>query len=98
MRIFVYKTLVEYYQKHPDAKGALEDWFSKTEESEWNNFSEMKQTFNSVDAVGNRRYVFNIRGNSYRIVAIVLFIPKHVYIRFIGTHAEYNKITDCSKL
>ncbi len=98
MRIFIYRTLSEYYQKHPDAKTALEDWFSKTEESVWNNFSDMKATFNSVDSVGNRRYVFNIKGSSYRIVAMVLFVPQYVYIRFIGTHAEYDKITDCSTL
>ena len=98
MRIFVYKALVEYYNKYPDSKIALENWFTKTKESKWNNFAEMKCTFNSVDSVGNRRYVFNIKGNSYRLVAIVLFVPKYVYIRFIGTHAEYNKITDCSTI
>lgn len=98
MRIFRYRTLAQYYHKHPDAKTALEDWFSKTEESEWNNFSDMKATFNSVDAVENHRYVFNIKGNSYRLIAIVLFVPKHVYIRFIGTHAEYDKITDVQSL
>lgn len=98
MRIFMHRTLVEYYKKHPDAKTALEDWFSKTEESDWNNFAEMKSMFSSVDSVGNRRYVFNIKGNDYRIVAIVLFVPKYVYIRFLGTHAEYDKITDCSIL
>lgn len=98
MRIFIYKTLVEYYTKHPEAKNALEEWFSKTQETEWNNFADMKNTFNSADSVGNRRYVFNIKGNSYRLVAIVLFIPKYVYIRFIGTHGEYDKIKDCSTL
>ena len=98
MRIFVFKTLSEYYKKHPDTKLALEDWFFKTKESKWNNFAEMKMTFNSVDSIGNRRYVFNIKGNSYRLVAIVLFVPKYVYIRFIGTHAEYSKITDCSTI
>ena len=49
MRIFVYKTLVDYYIKHPESKTALEEWFCKTEKSEWNNFAEMKKTFNSVD-------------------------------------------------
>jgi len=98
MRIFVYKALVDYYTKYPDSKNALIDWFFKTKESKWKNFSEMKKTFNSVDPAGNRRYVFNIKGNAYRLVAIVLFVPKYVYIRFIGTHAEYNKITDCSTL
>ncbi|MDR0866661.1 MAG: type II toxin-antitoxin system HigB family toxin, partial [Candidatus Symbiothrix sp.] len=55
-----------------------------------------KNTFHSVDSVGNKRYIFNIKGNNYRLVAIILFVPKYVYIRFIGTHAEYDKITDCS--
>jgi mRNA interferase HigB len=98
MRIFVYKTIVEYYKKYPDSKIALENWFIRTKESRWNNFAEMKSTFNSVDSAGNRRYVFNIKGNSYRLVAIVLFVPKYVYIRFVGTHTEYNKITDCSTI
>jgi mRNA interferase HigB len=98
MRIFVYKTLAEYSAEHPDAKNALEDWFNKTEESKWSCFADMKNTFHSADNVGNRRYVFNIKGNNYRIVAIVLFVPKYVYIRFIGTHAEYSKIKDCSTL
>jgi mRNA interferase HigB len=76
----------------------LEDWFLKTKESEWNNFAELKKTFNSVDMVGNRRYVFNIKGNAYRLITIILFVPKYVYIRFIGTHAEYDKISDCSTI
>jgi len=97
MRIFVYRTLVNYYVRYPDAKAALEDWYNKTKEAEWHNFAEMKQTFNSVDSVGNKRYVFNIKGNNYRMVVIVLFVPKYVYIRFIGTHTEYNKI-DCSTI
>jgi len=97
MRIFVYKALVEYYMQHPDSKAALEDWYNKTKEAEWHNFAEMKKTFNTVDAIGNKRFVFNIKGNTYRLVAIVFFIPKYVYVRFIGTHAEYDKI-DCSTI
>ena len=97
MRIFVRKALVDYYTQRPDAKTALEDWYNKTKDAKWNNYAEMKKTFNSVDSVGNKRYVFNIKGNSYRLVVIVLFIPKYVYIRFIGTHYEYDKI-DCSNI
>ena len=98
MRIFVYKTLVDYYTKHPESKAALEEWFRKTREANWSNFAEMKNTFNSVDSAGNRRYVFNIKGNTYRLVSIVLFVPKYVYIRFIGTHSEYDKISDSSMI
>ena len=60
MRVFVYKTLVDYYTKHPESKAALEEWFYNTKKSEWKNFAEIKETFNSVDSVGNRRYVFDI--------------------------------------
>ncbi|MDR1729254.1 MAG: type II toxin-antitoxin system HigB family toxin [Prevotellaceae bacterium] len=96
MRIFVYKTPVEYYIQHPDSKPALEDRYNKIKESERHNFAEMKRTFNAVDAIGNKRFIFNIKGNSYLLVAVVLFIPKYVY-GFIGTHTEYDKI-DCSAI
>jgi mRNA interferase HigB len=98
MRIFVHKTLVDFYLTHRSSKVVLEDWYYKTKEAEWNNFAEMKNTFNSVDSVENRRYVFNIKGNMYRIIAIVLFVPKYVYIRFVGTHSEYDKIKDYSNI
>lgn len=54
----------------------------------------MKKTFNSVDAVGNDRYVFNIKGNNYRIVAMIFFDIRTIYIRFVGAHKEYDKV-DC---
>jgi len=52
----------------------------------------MKNTFNSVDAVGNDRYVFNIRGNNYRLIALIIFKVRTVFILFIGTHKEYDKV------
>lgn len=97
MRVIAHLTIVEFYTKHADAKTSLEEWYTKTIKAEWSNFADIKTTFNSVDAVGNKRFVFNIKGNDYRLVAIVLFIPKMVYVRFIGTHAEYDKI-DCSTI
>lgn len=60
-------------------------------------FNEMKAIFNSVDAVGNDRFVFNIRGNNYRLVAMIFFDIRTVFIRFIGLHKEYDKI-DCSTI
>ncbi|BAU52767.1 mRNA interferase HigB [Mucilaginibacter gotjawali] len=54
--------------------------------------------FNTVDAVGNDRYVFNIRGNTYRLVAMIFFDFRTVYVRFIGTHAAYDKLKDCSQV
>ena len=58
MRIIARKRIVDYYTIHPQAKVALDDWYKKTEEAEWNSLADIKQTFNSVDFVGNQHYVF----------------------------------------
>jgi mRNA interferase HigB len=97
MRIVTHRTIVAFYEKHKDATTALQDWYSKTSEANWTCFADIKETFNTVDSVGNKRFVFNIKGNDYRLVAIVLFNIKMVYIRFIGTHKEYDK-TDYSNI
>ncbi|MFT3751377.1 MAG: type II toxin-antitoxin system HigB family toxin [Paludibacter sp.] len=97
MRIVTYKAITNFCVKHKDAETALQDWYSKTMEANWTCYADMKNSFNTVDSVGNKRFVFNIKGNDYRLVAIVLFNIKMVYIRFIGTHKEYDKI-DCSKI
>ncbi len=96
MRVITHKTIADFSVIHADAKIALNEWYIKTELSEWASFADIKQTFNSVDTVGNKRYVFNIKGTSYRLIALILFVPKIVYVRFIGTHSEYDKIEDCS--
>lgn len=98
MRVIAKKTLVEYYTEHSEAKTALEEWFTKTESARWENFSQVKKTFNSADHVGNNRIVFNIRGNRYRLVVLVLFKNQMVYIRYIGTHKEYNRIKDIENI
>ena len=98
MRIISKSTLVEYYTKNPLSKTALEEWYEKTKKAEWTCFADIKNTFNSVDAVGNQRYVFNIKGNDYRLVVLILFTPKTVYIRFVGTHSEYDAIKDIKNI
>lgn len=96
MRIFTEQALKEYAEAHPDAKVALQEWSTIVKKSEWTCFADIKRTFNAVDNVGKQHYVFNIKGNSYRMIVVIKFTIKFVYIRFIGTHAEYDKITDCS--
>ena len=98
MRVIAKKTIVEYYTMHADAKTALEEWFEKAELADWQNFSDIKDSFRSADWVGNNRVVFNIKGNDYKLVVLVLFKIKMVYVRFIGTHAEYDKIQDISNI
>ena len=97
MRIFTEKTLKEYIEMHSDAKTAIQEWVDIVKRSEWTCFADVRRTFDSADAVGNQRYGFNIKGNCYRIVAVIKFTIKFVYIRFIGTHSEYDRI-DCRNI
>ncbi len=92
MRIIARSKIVEYISCHPTSETALEDWFHKVRNADWKNFSDMRKSFNSVDYVGNQHYVFNICGNNYRLIAVIKFTIRTVYIRFIGTHAEYVKL------
>lgn len=99
MRIFTEKTINEYARLNPQSKTALQDWVKKVKKAEWTCFADIKKTFNSVDYVGNQRYVFNIKGNDYRLrlVVVIQFRPKLVYISFVGTHKEYDSI-DCTTI
>lgn len=96
--IVISKTiLVNFGLENSDSVAALNKWYDLTKEADWNNLSEVKKSFGTVDYVGNDRYVFNIRGNKYRLVVMMFFNIRTIYIRFIGTHTEYDK-TDCTKI
>ena len=92
MRVISISSLRESWSTHPDCEQALKEWYVKVCRARWTSLADMQKDFNSVDYVGNQRYVFNIRGNRYWLVAAVKFRPQLVYIRFVGTHDEYNKI------
>lgn len=98
MRIFTEKALKEFIELHPNSRGALQEWAKVVKKSQWTCYADIKATFNSVDAVGNQRYVFNIHGNDYRVVLVVKFIMGAVYIRFVGTHSEYDRIKDIANI
>jgi mRNA interferase HigB len=72
-------------------------WSKVVRKSEWHSFADVRKTFNSVDSIGNQRYVFNLKGNEFRLVAVIKFTIGFIYIRFIGTHNEYTKI-DCKEI
>lgn len=84
--------LDKFVQRHASALKAVNDWLTKVTKAEWHSHAELKLQFSSADYVRNGRYVFNIGGNNYRIVAVVIFVGGVMNIRFIGTHAEYDKI------
>ena len=92
MRIVTFLRIREFIERFPDSNIALRDWYKKTQNTEWKSFTDVKETFNSADYVGNNRFVFNIKGNNYRLIAIIIFASQKVYIRFIGTHKDYDKI------
>ena len=89
---FLVRKILEFSILYVDADVALREWYKKTQKADWSCFADIKKSFNSVDSVGNSRYVFNIKGNNYRLVAIVLFKMKTVYIRYIGTHRDYERV------
>lgn len=84
--------LISFYDSELKAKEPLLKWYNTALLSNWKDFHNIKQTFNSVDSVGNDRFVFNIAGNNYRIVAMIHFNKRTLYIRFVGTHKQYDQI------
>src|SRR6187402_3134713 len=97
MRVITFSSIKKFIDQHPDSDVALREWFIKTKKSEWSSLHELRKTFNHVDYVGNDRYVFNIKGNQFRLVAMIIFKFNKVYVRFIGSHEDYNKI-DCKNI
>lgn len=96
--VIISKTvLVEFGSEHSDSIEALNRWYEACKKANWNHLADLKKSFSSVDYVGNDRYVFNIKGNKYRLVAMIFFGIRTVFIRFIGTHTEYDKI-DCTEI
>lgn len=91
--VIISKTAIrEFAEKHPDAENALAKWYDDTKAANWKNFTELKRSFNSVDFVGRDRYVFNIKGNQYRLIALIIFKVRTVFLLFLGTHNEYDKV------
>lgn len=94
MRIVSRKTLREFWENphYADAEQALKSWFKIASEADWSSPSDIKQQFRSASFVGNNRVVFNVAGNKYRLVVQVNYEYRAFYIRFIGTHKQYDKI------
>ncbi|MBC8151692.1 MAG: type II toxin-antitoxin system HigB family toxin [Bacteroidetes bacterium] len=92
MVVIAKSTLTRFAEIHPTAAEPLERWYTLTLRADWATLSDIKQVFNSVDYVGNDRYVFNVKGNAFRIIALIHFSVRTVYIKFVGTHQEYDRI------
>jgi len=91
-RIFAKSTLREYWEVHPDSEQYLKTWYDTAINSDWKTPVNVKQTYSSASILKNSRIVFNIKGNTYRLVVKFNYEKQWIFIRFIGTHKEYNGI------
>jgi len=92
VRIIALKTLKLFWEKHPDAESPLRAWYTEAKKAAWKSPQDIKTEYRTASILGNNRVVFNIKGNTYRLVVAVRYDFQLVYIRFLGTHAEYDKI------
>ncbi|MBX3163355.1 MAG: type II toxin-antitoxin system HigB family toxin [Bacteroidetes bacterium] len=92
MRVIAVKTLREFWKKHADAEQSLKAWYDEAEQAQWKNINEIKAEYPSAGILQDSRICFNIKRNDYRLIVKINFKYKIIYIRFIGTHAQYDKI------
>ena len=92
MRIIAKRTLREFWERHPDAEEPLLAWYREVEREDWDTPAKVKEKYRNASIVGDDRVVFNIKGNDYRLVVRINDAYRVVYIRFVGTHAEYDRI------
>jgi mRNA interferase HigB len=92
MRIISRRALHSFWEKHPDSRLALGIWYHDVNRADWSSPSDIKAIYQNASFLANNRVVFNIKGNRYRLVIVVIYQYGIVYIRFVGTHEEYDQI------
>ena len=93
MHVISYKRIREFIKDHPDSSIPLGRWYKRMKKGKFNSLNELKRKFSGVDYIGKDRFVFNISRNKFRLIALVFLSTQIVLIRFIGTHAEYDRIS-----
>jgi mRNA interferase HigB len=92
MRVIKVSTLKRFWQTYSAAEEPLRRWIKVVRAVDWTDSAAVKRTFGTADFIGNQRFVFDIGGNKFRIVAVILYRPKLVLIKFVGTHVDYDTI------
>jgi mRNA interferase HigB len=92
MRVIAVSTLRTFWKRHPDAEQPLRAWFEEATNASWSQPSDIKERYRSASILKNRRVVFNIRGNDYRLVVAIAYKLQVVYVKFVGTHKEYDAV------
>lgn len=92
MRIIAKKTIQVFWEKHADCEEQLKSWYAETKKSNWKSLNELKADYPNASILKDNKIVYNIKGNKYRLIVKINFEFQICWIRFIGTHAEYDKI------
>ena len=92
MRIVARRALREFWERHPDAEQPLRAWYHDVQRADWRSPADITRVYANASIVGDNRVVFNLRGNKYRLVVWINFPYRVTYVRFIGTHQEYDRI------
>jgi mRNA interferase HigB len=92
MRILSRSTLRTFWESHPDAEEALKTWYYEASHADWQSPVDVKSAHGNASIIANNRVVFNIKGNTYRLIVAIRYDIGIIFIRFIGTHAEYDKV------
>jgi mRNA interferase HigB len=92
VRIYSRSTLRRFWAKHPDAEQPLRAWYAEAKKAQWTTPSDIKALHRTASFVGDDRVVFNVGGNKYRLVVAVSYRRGSVFVRFLGTHREYDRI------
>ena len=94
MRILAFRTLKEFFEKpeYADSEASLRVWYHDAKRAEWKSSNDLKRQYKNASIVGESRVVFNIKGNTYRLVVAIDYDFQVIFIRFIGTHKQYDKI------
>lgn len=97
MRVIAKSTLREFWEKHSDCEQQLKSWYQEASRATWKNSNEIKIEYPSASILQDNRIVFNIKGNNYRLIVRINFAYQMIWVRFVGTHSEYDKI-DANKI
>ena len=92
MKVVAVSTLRSFWNRHPDAEQPLKAWHDEARHANWKKPQDIKHHYASASCVGRNRVVFNIKGNDYRLIVAVAYRFQAVYIKFVGTHAQYDRI------
>jgi len=92
MNIISKRTIVKFYEKYTQSKSALEVWYADAKKSQWETPEDIKKVYSDASFLADNRVVFNIKGNTFRLIVHIDYIRKFVRVKFIGTHSQYDKI------